>query len=45
MLRLPPKGGSLLHIFSFTKAGTSVPDEPCETPSAPLTPSGVGINE
>ena len=22
-----------IHLFSFTKAGSSVPDEPCETPS------------
>jgi len=25
--------GNDLHLFSFTKAGTSVPDEPCETPT------------
>ena len=24
--------GEDLHIFSFTKAGTSMPHEPCETP-------------
>ena len=28
-----------LHLFSFTKAGTSVPDEPCETP----TPEGRAV--
>ena len=30
--------GEDLHIFSFTKAGTSMPHEPCETP-----PFGGGV--
>ena len=33
----------ILHLFSFTKAGTSVPDEPCETPTLWAVMSGDGV--
>jgi hypothetical protein len=32
-----------LHLFSFTKAGTSVPDEPCETPTLWAVMSGEDV--
>jgi hypothetical protein len=32
-----------LHLFSFTKAGTSVPDEPCETPTLWAVMSGESV--
>jgi hypothetical protein len=35
--------GEELHLFSFTKAGTSVPDEPCETPTLWAVMSGEGV--
>ena len=32
-----------LHLFTFTKAGTSVPDEPCESPTLWAVMSGEGV--